>query len=111
MKSKEKESDIVRAIGDYLARKKNIFFFRLNNSGVATKGVDGAYFFRRMAAYSVKGTPDYVVIHDGKFIGLEVKKKGGVQSPDQKEFEKNVKSVSGEYWIVRSIDDVIEIGL
>lgn len=101
----EKESDIVRAICDYLALKKH-FFWRQNTIPVFSEGK-----YRAMPKYSMKGVPDIIVIHEGYFIGLEVKRAKTKQSPDQKEFERGCKEAGGEYWIVRSIDDCKELGL
>jgi hypothetical protein len=40
-----------------------------------------------------------------------VKREGGKQSPDQKEFERLCVAAGGEYHVVRSIDDVQALGL
>lgn len=102
---KELESGIQTAICEYLARKKH-FFWRQNTAPLFR---DGRYF--AMPKYSIKGVPDIIVIKDGYFIGLEVKRAKTKQSPDQKEFERRCKESGAEYWVVRSIDDVQEIGL
>ena len=100
------ENQVLQSIGDYLTRKKH-FFFRLNTTPVfdATKKL-----FRKMPKYSMKGVPDLIVIKDGFFIGLEVKDKGA-QSVDQKAFQALCKENGAEYYVVRSIDDVREVGL
>ncbi|MFA6972882.1 MAG: VRR-NUC domain-containing protein [Gallionella sp.] len=64
-----------------------------------------------MPKYSKNGIPDIIVIKDGFFVGLEVKAPKGKQSESQKEFEKGSKAAGAEYYLVKSIDDVIEIGL
>lgn len=102
-----KETDIQLAICDYLALKK-YFFWRQNNIG--TYDAKSGY-HRPMPKYSKNGVPDIIVIKDGFFIGLEVKTPKGRLSENQKIFQKECKSAGGEYYIVRSIDDVIEIGL
>ena len=102
-----KETDIQKSICEYLARRRH-FFWRNNNTSIydATKKV-----FRRMPAYSMAGTPDIIVIKDGWFIALEIKQKGGKQSEGQKIFEQKCKEAGGEYYVVKSIEDVQEIGL
>lgn len=101
------ETDIQRAICDYLAIKKH-FFWRNNNTPIFdTKRQT----FRAMPKYTMKGRPDIEVIKDGWYIALEVKKPKGKQSEFQKEFERLVKEAGGEYHVVHSIDDVKEIGL
>lgn len=104
--AKSNENQVLQAIGDYLTRKK-YFFFRVNQIPVyePTRKV-----FRAMPKYSKKGVPDLILIKDGWFIGLEVKDKGK-QSKDQKEFETGCKKAGAEYYLVRSIDDLKEIGL
>ena len=104
----EKESDILRAICDYLALKKH-FFWRNNSYGIFD--VKGG-FHRALPKYSLKGVPDIILIDKtGHFVGLEAKKKGGVQSDDQKEFERLCKAQGAEYRVVCSVDDVINLGL
>lgn len=98
-----KESDIQRTIIEYLEVKRH-FFWR-NNSG-AMKTQSGGFI-----RFGAVGSPDICVIKDGFFIGLEVKDKGGKQSPGQKEWEKSCKAAGGEYYVVKSLDDVINIGL
>ena len=100
---KEKESDIQKSIIDYLTMKGH-FFWR-NNSG-ATKMPNG-----RFVHFGLAGSPDIILIKDGWFVGLEVKTKGGRLSASQKEFQKKCSEHGAEYYVVRSIDDVQEIGL
>lgn len=109
MKTMEKETDIQNTICEYLSLKKH-FFWRQNTSPTVSKTGD-KWVFRRMAKYAMRGIPDIIIIKDGFFIGLEVKKAGGKQSPDQKEFESRVKEAGAEYHVVRSIKDVQELGL
>ncbi len=97
------ESDIQRTIIEYLKLKRH-FFWR-NNSGALKTDKGG---FIRFGAV---GSPDICVIKDGFFIGLEVKKKGTKQSPAQLEWEKACKAAGAEYYVVRTLEDVQEIGL
>lgn len=100
------EIQIQSAIIDYLKLKRH-FFFRINNIPVfdTKRGV-----MRRMPKGSMKGVPDILVLWNGFPVFLEVKDKGR-QSPEQKEFEAKCEKQGIEYWIVKSIDDVKEIGL
>ena len=100
------ENEIQTSICDYLTVKKH-FFWRQNVLPAMTK--DGRV--RRMPKYSKNGVPDIILVHLGFFIGLEVKRKKSIQSDSQKQFEKDLKEVGGYYYIVRSIEDVQEIGL
>jgi len=108
---KETESQIVTAICDYLAireRQGRLFYWRANNMAVVKS--DGT--FRSMPKHSKNGVPDVLVVRDGWFIGLEVKTRTGKQSEAQKIFERDLMDKgNGEYHLVRSVDDVQELGL
>lgn len=93
-----------KAIIDYLTRRKH-FFWR-NNTG-AFKTEHGSF-----VRFGAKGSPDIFVLTDGGFlVSLEVKDKKGRQSPDQKDWQQRCEAKGAEYHVVRSIDDLIEIGL
>lgn len=101
------ESDILRAICDYLAHKRH-FFYRQNTTPIfdPTRKV-----FRAMPKYALRGVPDIVIIKDGQFIGLEVKTAKTKQSVDQCQFETNCKANGGRYHVVRSVYDVQSLNL
>jgi hypothetical protein len=106
MKIKELEKDIQRAIIQYLTMKK-VFFWR-NNSGAMVSEYNGN---KRFMRFGEVGSPDICVIKDGFFIGLEVKTEKGKQSIYQLQWETDLILAGGQYYVVRSIDDVIKIGL
>ena len=64
-----------------------------------------------MPKHSLKGVTDIIVIKDGDFIGLEVKRETGRLSSEQVDFAQRCKSAGGTYHVVRSIDDVQRMGL
>ena len=100
-----KETDIQKAICDYLVLKGH-FFTRLNNIPVYDKG-RGIY--RAMPKYSMKGLFDILVVRDdGIAMFLEVKTEKGKLSQHQKDF---MRKCPGFCFVVRSIKDVQEIGL
>lgn len=127
MPKKTPESYVKKAVMDYLAAKK-IFFVRMN-SGQMLADYKGK---TRRIAMGEKGTADIQVIrHSGYMyearmttgtwdvetfrlhhvIWLECKAEGSKQTPAQKEFEARVTAEGHRYAIVRSIDDVKELGL
>ena len=109
MKSKVSESSIQSTLIDYLTRKKH-FIIRLNNIP-PTQMVHGQRVFRRMPKGSIKGLPDIAVITDGGYVvWLEVKSSTGKQSPEQKEFQRRVEEKCGEYYVVRNIEQLIQLG-
>lgn len=107
---REKETSIQSAICDHLARKGRCFF-RLNNIPAFNRIAGGGFAMRRLPKHTPKGLPDIIVVAGGLFYALEVKSEVGKQSKEQKEFEALVKKHGGKYFVVRSIDDVIEVGL
>lgn len=101
------ETQVQNAICEYLTVKKH-FFWRQNVMGRYNSSRDVHY---RMPKYSMVGIPDIILIKNGLFIGLEVKTEKGKISPNQAEFEELCNKAGGEYHIVRSIDDVVALGL
>ncbi len=102
------EKEIQRTICDYLF-EGDYFFWRSNNIPVFSDGK-----FRAMPKYSPKGLPDILVVRNGKFIGIEVKRPSGhttnkKQKTDQAEFERNLKTNGGFYYTVTSLEEVLAI--
>ena len=100
------EKDIQNSICEYLALKRYMFW-RQNTAPTIAK--DGG--FRSMGKYSMNGIPDIILILQGIFIGLEVKRPGGKQSENQEEFQRKCEEAGGRYHLVQSLDDVISLGL
>lgn len=55
------------------------------------------------------GDPDMVICYKGRFIAMEGKVYGGVQSDWQKLRMKQIRDAGGYYIIGRSVDDVREL--
>jgi hypothetical protein len=107
MKIKEPlEKDIQKAILDFLEWQKNIYFFRAGAGAVKTiRGNGSTGYFKT----GKKGLPDIILLINGYFIGLEVKRPSGVQSEAQKSAQDDIEVAGGKYFLVRSIDDVEKI--
>ncbi len=108
-KSLNSEISIQATICEYLAlkmRQGKLMMWRQNSGGIFS---DGHY--RKLPKHAMTGIPDIIVIRDGFFIGLEVKQAKGRQSDNQKDFETLCKKNGAEYYVVHSLEDVIEIGL
>lgn len=111
-KTYDSESDIQRKICDYLS-SCGYFFWRSNNIPV---------FGRALPKYAAKGLPDICILWRGVFIGLEVKRpassmrepngrkvrEGGL-SKFQDEFGAKILFNDGQYHVVRSLHDVINV--
>ena len=96
------ESGIQKEIINYLEELQfNIgkcYVLRVN-SGFATMGT-------RVIQLCREGTPDIIVCFNGNFIALEVKTSKGKQSDPQMESQLHIEQSGGEYYIVRSLDEV-----
>jgi hypothetical protein len=99
-----KESDVQRAILDYLALRR-IFHYR-NNSGAFAIPASATH-QRRFFRAGVVGAPDIVCVIDGQYVGIEVKAPKGRQSEHQKEFQRQLESAGGRYILAHSMDDVV----
>ena len=96
-----------RRLCDYLALKKH-FFWRQNTAPAFDWKSNQ---FRRMPKHAMKGVPDIILVHTGRPYFLEVKRPKIYQSPDQKEFQKNAEAAGALYAVVRSVEEVMELGL
>lgn len=101
---KKLESDIQRDICDWL-HSKDFFFWRQNNIPVFGASGDGHRRYRAMPKYSLKGLPDIVVLYNGHYIALEVKRPKAKQTPEQLEIEKKTVDNGGLYFVVTSIEE------
>ena len=100
------EGQIQKVVMDYLSIKQNqkkLIFWRNNAGGIKTP----KYFIR----LGTEGSPDIFVLKDSKLIGLEIKTEKGKQRESQKLFQEKLEMNGGEYHIIRSVDEVIAIGL
>ncbi len=105
VKQKVLEKDVQASCLQYLAMKQ-YFFFRLNNLPVFDGG-----FYRSLGDYVPPGLPDCVLIRKGRFVGLEFKGSSGKLSETQMECGKRIQEAGGDYYVIRSIDDLQKIGL
>ena len=102
---KEKEKDVQRSIMDYL-ELTGAFYYR-NNSGAFIMP-ETATHARRFFRAGAVGSPDIVIVRNGKYIGCEVKGTDGKQSDDQMDFARRLIKAGGEYILARSLDGFIE---
>jgi hypothetical protein len=86
------EADIKNQVKDYLSLKGYFHFPILQGLG----------------AY--KGIPDRIAIKDGRVLFLEIKKPvGWKQSDDQKDFQADIERSSGEYVLIRCLEDLMRV--
>ena len=109
---------VIKVVGDYLQIQRNqgeLMYIR-NNSG-AMPIIDGKN-KRRYIRFGDKGSPDFLVfvtlwltqcIKAVEAIAIECKSNIGKQSPDQIKWQADFEKLGGEYYVVRSLDDLIKI--
>lgn len=86
-----------------LRGKEGLHFFAVPN-GEARSAKTGA----RLKRMGVKaGEPDYVLIWKGRAIGLELKERGGRQSPEQRAIEQEWTLAGGMYRCVKGYDEAM----
>jgi hypothetical protein len=80
---------------------------------VAARGIErGEYGIAfALVRFGTPGSPDIIVVHVGRPYFLEVKRPGTYQSADQKEFQESSEKAGAYYAVVRSIEDVQQLGL
>jgi hypothetical protein len=82
--------------------------FHVPNGG--TRNLIEAVKFKRIGV--VAGVADIIVLlRGGRCVFLEVKTPHGRQSQRQKDFERRVNKLGFEYYVVRSVEEVMELGL
>ena len=108
------EKDVQRACIDYLDAKR-IMYLRLNSGDVFRPGAAGKM-------YKVKGCPkgtaDLLILHHirehlacskPRPLFIEFKSSEGKQSEEQAIFERDVESLGYEYYLIRSLDELLEV--
>lgn len=99
------EKDIQNSILEYL-HAKGIFCWKEHSGGIM---IDGG---KRYMPIGLRGKSDILgILNDGRFLAVEVKRKTGVVSAEQKIFIDNINNRGGLAFIATSIDDVIEKGI
>lgn len=65
----------------------------------------------RWAGYlkASKGQSDLIVCWRGRFVSIEIKTDEGQERPKQKEFRMRVFAAGGKAYVVRSVDDVLNV--
>ncbi len=103
-----REAELKSAVDDYLNILQNqgkVLFLRLNSGDfIEVRGET-----RRRVRGCPKGTADYIVIMPNRVIFLELKSDVGKQSKEQKEFQGKVEEQGALYYVVRSVDEVMEV--
>ena len=100
------EQDIQRALADHLRARAGAgtYWFHPANGGART-AIEGAI----LKACGVRaGTPDLILIKDGKTFGLELKAPGGQVSPAQAQAHEEMRAAGAEVAVATGIDEAIK---
>ena len=100
LKTKIKETQIQKAIMEFL-RFQKIQCWRIKTVGIPNG--EGAFRYNN----EMRGMADICLIFKGLSVWFEVKTATGKQTPHQKEFQRQVESAGGFYFLVRSVDDAV----
>jgi hypothetical protein len=106
MQKQTDESNLVRAVGDFLSVRGYVFW-RQNTVGVYDVAQKR---FRAMPKYAITGVSDYIVLIKCKAYFLELKSQKGVLSESQKLFRDMVERSGCEYSVIKSLDDLLTLG-
>lgn len=113
-KFKVSEAATLRSVCDFLDKTNQVW---LRHSPSNVVGKKGAATFRRIRD-SQKGAPDVIWFRPEQWatdnlssfcfpVAIEVKSPTGKQSEHQKTWEATFRSVGGEYWLIRSVDEFL----
>lgn len=100
------EEQIHRAVIQHLDRRKTpgVFFYHPANGEVRHKGAAG----KLKGMGTVAGVPDIVIMHRGHSYGLELKRPGEKQSPEQKLVEQQWERAGGTYAVAHGLDYALD---
>ncbi len=99
------EGTVMKDVIEYLDLR-NIYWINIKNTGTYD-AKRGTY---RNSPYMKKGVSDLLVIYKSKAYFMELKRPvGGVVSPDQILFKKDMELEGMEYHIVKGVDDIEKI--
>ena len=74
---------------------------------LSLKGYFHFHILQGLGAY--RGIPDIIAIKNNRVLFLEIKRPGGKQSDYQKQFQADIESKGGEYFLVDCYEDLVKI--
>lgn len=96
------EKQLQKKCEDYL-KANGLIYLHIQNNPHAQR-------FRAAANKRLKGFPDFVIFQDfGTTIFIELKTEEGIQSPEQKEYQKKLESLDHFYFVVRTFENFVSI--
>lgn len=117
-KKKTENSKLAKTVSEKTIQKQvesflnslGIVFIRIPD-GIYRTAKNGSWYNKgeqMQSLKAIKGVPDItILLHDGRYICVELKKNGGKQSLGQKQFERSVGS--DNYYLCYSVEDVKQL--
>ena len=93
------QQEIVVSFNNRMPQLRGLLCYNLNNSIGGKRGKDNKYMGL------IAGRSDMVFYYKMKAYHIELKTETGIQKPEQKKWEKIIRSQSFSYTIVRSLDE------
>ena len=106
MSKQTPEGKVLKEVTDYLT-KRGVFWIRINTQG----NYDAKRGMYIPSPYTKRGTPDLLACPNGQAVFLELKAKRGRLSPEQVVMGEIIKEAGCEWYCVRSVQEVIDLGL
>src|SRR5271166_4396383 len=106
MKRQHHEQTLQKALADHLRARAaaGTFWFHPANGGART-AIEGAI----LKACGVRaGTPDLILIKDGKTFGLELKADNGRVNPTQAQVHEEMRAAVAEVAVATGLDEAIK---
>ena len=98
-----RESAIERDCLRWANEEGGFFGFKIPSTGVFDSSV-GSY--RKASPFAINGVSDACLLRDGRAYWCEFKRPGGVQSADQKKFQRAVEAMGFTYVIIHSLQEL-----
>jgi Holliday junction resolvase len=107
--NRREEQALSNAVMNYL-EIKGILHYRVRNTGtIIHKRGGGIAYGRDRHAVTQRGTPDILAWHNGKAYAFELKSSKGRIRQEQEEWLSKFRDEGGKGYVVRSLDEVIQI--
>jgi hypothetical protein len=103
------EKDVMREVCERLT-EMGLFFWRSNNVPVFSRNNGGKMAFRSLPKYTPRGLPDIMLIINGHFIALEIKRPGiNFLRPEQETYRDQLMQHGGDYYVITSVDELMAV--
>jgi len=97
------QSEIFKHFHNNFPNERGLLCYNLNNSANKIQGN------QNKALGLIAGRSDMVYYRNGKATMIELKTIDGIQSKDQKNWENVIKCQGFDYYIIRTLDEFIEL--